>query len=89
MFNLKLNFMSYDFKYADLLDDETQLTADPQKFWYMSQTDDGPYYKDMGGLYKACKKSGAEFQYRVRNGVPDSRSNTLIGIETIKPYIIY
>ena len=88
-YGLQENFSRLYFDNADLLDDETQLTADPQKFWYMSQTDDGPYYKDMGGLYKACKKSGAEFQYRVRNGVPDSRSNTLIGIETIKPYIIY
>lgn len=88
-YGLQENFSRLYFDNADLLDDETQLTADPQKFWYMSQTDDGPYYKDMGGLYKACKKSGAEFQYRVRNGVPDSRSNILIGIENIKPYIIY
>jgi len=86
---LQEKFSRLYFDNADLLDDETQLQADPEKFWYMSQTDDGPYYKDMGGLYKACKKSGAEFQYRVRNGVPDDRSNILTGIETIKPYIIY
>ena len=86
---LQEKFSRLYFDNADLLDDETQLQADPEKFWYMSQTDDGPYYKDMGGLYKACKKSGAEFQYRVRNGLPDTRDNILIGIETIKPYIIY
>ena len=86
---LQDNFSRLYFDNADLLDDETQLQADPEKFWYMSQTDDGPYYKDMGGLYKACKKSGAEFQYRVRNGIPDNRKSILIGIETIKPYIIY
>lgn len=86
---LQENFSRLYFDNADLLDDETQLQADPEKFWYMSQTDDGPYYKDMGGLYKACKKSGAEFQYRVRNGIPDNRKSILIGIETIKPYIIY
>lgn len=86
---LQEKFSRLYFDNADLLDDETKLQADPDKFWYMSQTDDGPYYKDMGGLYKACKKSGAEFQYRVRNGIPDDRTNILIGIETIKPYIIY
>ena len=86
---LQEKFSRLYFDNADLLDDESLLTADPAKFWYMSQTDDGPYYKDMGGLYKACKKSGAEFQYRVRNGLPDTRDNILIGIETIKPYIIY
>lgn len=86
---LKEHFSRLYFDNADLLDDETLLEADPEKFWYMSQTDDGPYYKDMGGLYKACKKSGAEFQYRVRNGIPDHRSSILTGIETLKPYIIY
>lgn len=86
---LQDKFSRLYFDNADLLEDENSLTADPAKFWYMSQTDDGPYYKDMGGLYKACKKSGAEFQYRVRNGLPDNRENILIGIETIKPYIIY
>ena len=86
---LQDKFSRLYFDNADLLDDESKLTADPEKFWYMSQTDDGPYYKDMGGLYKACKKSGAEFEYRVRNGLPDKRTNILTGIETIKPYIIY
>ena len=86
---LQSNFSRLYFDNADLLDDETLLSADPEKFWYMSQTDDGPYYKDMGGLYKACKKSGADFQYRVRNGVEDCRTSLLTGIETIKPYIIF
>ena len=86
---LQDKFSRLYFDNADLLDDESQLTADPGKFWYMSQTDDGPYYKDMGGLYKACKKSGADFQYRVRDGISDIRENILTGIETIKPYIIY
>lgn len=88
-YDLKDGFSRLYFDNADLLDDEILLQADPEKFWYMSQTDDGPYYEDMGGLYKACKKSGAEFQYRVRNGLPDDRNEILEGIETIKPYIIY
>lgn len=86
---LQDRFSRLYFDNGDLLDDESLLTADPARFWYISQTDDGDFYKDMGGLYKACKKSGAEFQYRVRNGLPDDRDNILIGIETIKPYIIY
>lgn len=86
---LQGRFSRLYFDNADLLDDETALKAHPAKFWYMSQTDDGPFYKDMGGLYKACKKSGAEFQYRVRDGISDIRENILTGIETIKPYIIY
>ena len=86
---LQDKFSRLYFDNADLLDDESKLTADPEKFWYMSQTDDGHYYKDMGGLYKACKKSGAEFQYRVRDGVADERTNILTGIEAIKSYIIY
>lgn len=86
---LQGRFSRLYFDNADLLDDETQLYPHPAKFWYMSQTDDGPYYKDMGGLYKACKKTGADFQYRVRDGVSDNRANILTGINTIKPYIIY
>lgn len=88
-YSLRDRFSRLYFDNADLLDDETALTAEPDRFWFVSQTDDGPYYKDMGGLYKACKKSGAEFEYRVRNGFPDKRTNILTGIETIKPYIIY
>lgn len=86
---LKSSFSRLYFDNANLLDDETLLEADADKFWYMSQTDDGPYYKDMGGLYKACKKSGAEFQYRVRNGISDERNNILNAIKELKPYINY
>ncbi len=86
---LRSNFSRLYFDNADLLENETGLAADPDRFWYISQTDDGPYYKDMGGLYKACKASGADFQYRVRNGIPDTRTEMLSGIETMKPYIIY
>ena len=86
---LQGRFSRLYFDNADLLDDETQLNPHPAKFWYMSQTDDGPYYKDMGGLYKACKKTGAEFQYRVRDGISDKKASTLQAIETIKQYIIY
>ena len=83
------HFSRLYFDNADILDDESLLAPHPAKFWFISQTDDGQYYKDMGGLYKACKKSNASFEYRVRDGIQDSKKNILNGIETIKPYIIY
>ena len=86
---LQGKFSRLYFENSDLTDDESQLNPHPAKFWFISQTDDGPYYKDMGGLYKACKKTGATFEYRVRDGISDSRKEILLGIETIKPYIIY
>ena len=86
---MQAKFSRLYFDNADLLDDETLIYAHPAKFWLISQTDNGPYYKDMGGLYKACKKSNASFEYRVRDGVADERTDILNGIETIKEYIIY
>ena len=86
---LQGKFSRLYFENSDLTADEKQLNPHPAKFWFISQTDDGPYYKDMGGLYKACKKTGATFEYRVRDGISDSRKEILSGIETIKPYIIY
>lgn len=77
------------FDNADILDDESLINPHPAKFWFISQTDDGDFYKDMGGLYKACKKNGAQFEYRVRDGVGNEKEDILKGIETIKPYIIY
>ena len=88
-YKLQKHFSRLYFDNADILDDESALAPHPAKFWGISQTDDGPYYKDMGGLYKACKRTGAQFEYRVRNGLPDDRENILNGIETIKPYIFY
>ena len=86
---LQNKFSRLYFDNADLLDDESKLQAHPAKFWYMSQTDDGPYYKDMGGLYKACKKSGANFEYRVRDGIADFKASTIEGLKQLKTYIIY
>jgi hypothetical protein len=43
----------------------------------------------MGWLYKACKKTGASFEYRVRDGLRDNKENTISGIETILNYLIY
>ena len=86
---LQDKFSRLYFDNADLLDDESMINPHPAKFWFISQTDDGDFYKDMGGLYKACKKNGASFEYRVRDGVDNEKEDILTGIETIKPYIIY
>ena len=88
-YEMQGRFSRLYFDNADLIDDVTALDPHPAKFWFMSQTDDGPYYKDIGGLYKACKTNGAQFQYRVRDGLTDNRTNIITGIETIKSYIIY
>lgn len=86
---LQGKFSRLYFDNADLLDDESQINPHPAKFWVIAQTDDGDFYKDMGGLYKACKKNNAQFEYRVRDGVENQKENILKGIETIKHYIIY
>ncbi|MBQ7811189.1 MAG: hypothetical protein IJ394_01370 [Bacteroidales bacterium] len=86
---LQGRFSRLYFDNADILDDEEQINPHPAKFWVISQTDDGPYYRDMGGMYKACKKNRAGFEYRVRNGSGDDSKDILEGIKTIQPYIIY
>ena len=86
---LQEKFSRLYFDNADLVDDETQINPHPAKFWVIAQTDDGEFYKDMGWLYKACKKNEAQFEYRVRDGLESEKENILKGIETIKPYIIY
>ncbi len=86
---LQEKFSRLYFDNADLMDDETQINPHPAKFWVIAQTDDGEFYKDMGWLYKACKKNEAQFEYRVRDGLENDKENILKGIETIKPYIIY
>ncbi len=88
-YELRDNFSRLYFDNASIVKKEIIIEADSTKFWFISQTDNGPFYKDMGSLYKACKKSGANFEYRVRNGIPDARKNILIGIKTIKDYIFY
>ncbi|MBQ8839490.1 MAG: hypothetical protein IJ005_09255 [Bacteroidales bacterium] len=86
---LQEKFSRLYFDNADILDDESLINPHPAKFWFISQTDDGEYFKDMGGLYKACKLNNANFEYRVRDGLEDETENIFTGIETIKPYIIY
>ena len=86
---LQGKFSRLYFDNADLTDNESLLNPHPAKFWVIAQTDDGEYYKDMGWLYKACKKTGASFEYRVRDGLQNNKTNTISGIETILNYLIY
>ena len=86
---LQGKFSRLYFDNADLTDNESQLNPHPAKFWVIAQTDDGEYYKDMGWLYKACKKTGASFEYRVRDGLQDNKTNIISGIETILNHFIY
>ena len=88
-YRLQEKFSRLYFDNADICEDESLINPHPAKFWVIAQTDDGEFYKDMGELYKACKKNEAQFEYRVRDGVEDQKENILNGIETLKPYIIY
>lgn len=82
-------FSKFYFDNASLPDNNIGVLVETSNFYYISQTDDGPYYKDMGGLYKVCKTKGAAFQYRVRNGSGDAFTDLLAGAKDMKPYINY
>ena len=59
------------------------------KFYYMGQNDEGAFYNAIGALYKACKLTGSDFEYRCRNAVPDAEEDLLNGIESMKQSIKY
>ncbi len=88
------------FDNADIVGDGAEITVNPDIFYLIAQSDDGPNYKDMGGLYVACKavydeqkKAGkpendrVDFQYRVRNTNADESLEILLGAETIRKHI--
>ena len=56
-------------------------------FYYMGITDSGVHYKEMGGLYKACKAADVPFEYRVRNAAPDAGTSLLTGFEYLRDYL--
>ena len=60
------------------------ISADKERFYYIGQSDDGPEYESSNALYKSCKKTGSEFEYRCRNQLDDSRLDLLTGFEYIK-----
>ena len=56
---------------------------------YFSCADDAPNYAGMGALYKACKKAGATFEYRVLNSTSDRNSDWILSIKSLISTIIY
>lgn len=58
-----------------------------EAFYYMGIADTGTHYKEMGGLYKACKAQEMHFEYRVRNGLPDGNTSLLTGMEYLRQFI--
>lgn len=45
--------------------------------YYFATSDDGKNYADMGELYRACKRSGASFEYRVVDSASDEHTDYL------------
>lgn len=90
-------FSAYYFVDADLAEDESVITADADKYYYIDQTDDSINYHDMNALYRACKKvlredgsyTEADFEYRMRNGVDDMQQSVLLAAKSIADNIKY
>ena len=74
---------------ADLTDEEESISADAGKRYYIDQTDNGTNYKDMNALYIACKAAGADFEYRMRNGIPDKEKEILLAVQSIVSELKY
>ena len=75
---------------ADLTGGNGEVQALEGIFYYIGQTDDDRFCRDMGALYKSCKAldpDGADFEYRVRNSSDDIRKSVLEGVEKMKPEI--
>lgn len=97
VYALRDEFSAYYFVDADLADDESVITADADKYYYIDQTDDGVNYRDMNALYRACKKAlradgsyaEADFEYRMRNGVDDAQDCVLLAAKSIADNIKY
>lgn len=47
-------------------------------------TDDGTFYRCSGALYASCKRSGADFQYRVAKGTGDKAADLLRCLDNYK-----
>ena len=70
-------FSSLYFENADIPED---VTISKDKYYYIGQCDDSPYYKGANALYKACKLGGASFEYRCRNHLDEQQTDFLTGI---------
>lgn len=52
-------------------------------------TDDSASYRDFGALYRTCKRSGANFEYRVINSVSDAETDIINCIFTLHNTFTY
>lgn len=87
VYELGDKFSRIYFENASVCEDPSAITLDPSVFYYIGQTDNGPHYRDMCGMYKACKAQGAQFEYRVRNDGPDAEKSLLEAFEIMKSYL--
>jgi hypothetical protein len=81
-------FSGYYFIDADLMEDESAITAEATKYYYIDQTDDSVNYKDMNALYRACMNAiddidDRNFEYRMRNGLEDKEKEMLLAAKSI------
>lgn len=88
IWNSKELFNFYYFIDADLAEDESTITAEAEKYYYIDQTDDGINYKDMNALYLACMAvipdiDESNFEYRMRNGLDDKEKEVLLAAQSI------
>ena len=89
-FGCQSMFSRLYFDDADLTGGNGEVQAIEGIFYYIGQTDDDRFCRDMGALYKSCKAldpDGADFEYRVRNSSDDIRKSVLEGVEKMKPEI--
>ena len=63
------------------------ITANPDKKYFFTCTDDSDCYASMGALYRSCKRNGATFEYRVINATGES--DILRCANKLKTYIPY
>lgn len=88
VWNIKDRFSRYYFIDADIAEDESTITADKDRFYYIDQTDDGANYRDMNALYRACMKviphiDDRNFEYRMRNGLEDKEKELLLAAKSV------
>ena len=88
VWNKKDLFNGYYFVDGDIAEDETTITADVEKYYYIDQTDDSINYKDMNALYNACMSvisdiDDSNFEYRMRNGLEDKEKEMLLSAKSI------
>lgn len=80
--DLKDEFKRFYLIDADLTDDTDSITAEEDKFYYIDTVDDSEYYKDSNALYVSCKATGADFEYRMRNGISDKEQQLMLAIQS-------